>query len=82
MITHLMVYNVEVHSHMILLLVVTCLRIYSRGYESPDNEVAPEIPESQEEIVVDALVESYPGGSFYTFLLYLYGDHATIHVWE
>lgn len=54
----------------------------SRGHMSLAYE-APEAYEANQEeptADVDARVDSYPGGSFNTFLLHLYRDHTIRHV--
>lgn len=47
----------------------------SQAYDVTNPEVL-EAPEAHEEIVVDALLKSYPGDPFYTSLFHLYTDHA------
>lgn len=56
----------------------------SRGHVSPTDEApeASEAPEAREKLVVNSPVDNYPIGPFDTFLLHLYGDHATRHVGE
>lgn len=52
------------------------------AYEAHETLKAYEVNQVESTVDADAPVDSYPGDSYDTSLLYLYGDHAARYVWK